>query len=72
MKRSRLGLVLVFGVALNVSWASPDLSRVAAPTINWHPCAEFPGVDCATARVPLDYDNPDGPRTPLALARSTS
>ena len=40
------------------------------PTIGWQPCgADFPGVDCATVRVPLDYDHPRGATTQVALAR---
>ena len=41
------------------------------PTLNWTPCAEFPGsgIECTTAKVPLDYDNPSGATTELVLAR---
>ncbi|MGH8251839.1 MAG: alpha/beta hydrolase [Steroidobacteraceae bacterium] len=42
---------------------------IHVPLLNWLPCVEFPGAECATARVPLDYDDPDGPRTTIALAR---
>jgi pimeloyl-ACP methyl ester carboxylesterase len=43
--------------------------------LKWRPCfediTEFTGVDydCATARVPLDYDKLDGGKTPIALVR---
>src|SRR5262249_51584699 len=47
--------------------ASP---AVAVPRIDWAPCGEdFPGINCATVKVPLDYDNPRGATTELALAR---
>jgi pimeloyl-ACP methyl ester carboxylesterase len=40
------------------------------PTLDWQPCGEdFPGIDCALATVPLDYDRPSGRTTQLALAR---
>jgi pimeloyl-ACP methyl ester carboxylesterase len=39
------------------------------PVLNWLPCLDVPDAECATARVPLDYDDPHGPRTSIALAR---
>ena len=40
------------------------------PVLNWAPCGgDFPGAECATALVPLDYDHPTGPTTEIALAR---
>ncbi len=39
------------------------------PGLAWQQCADFPDYECATARVPLDYDDPDGPKTRIALAR---
>jgi pimeloyl-ACP methyl ester carboxylesterase len=40
------------------------------PELDWQPCGEgFPGYECATATVPLDYDHPHGATTSLALAR---
>ena len=36
--------------------------------IAWGSCGEeLPAYECATVRVPLDYDRPRGPRTELAL-----
>ena len=37
------------------------------PELVWIDCGE--GLQCATARVPLDYDHPNGPRISLALIR---
>ena len=37
------------------------------PVLRWSGCGG--GFDCATARVPLDYDNPAGPRISLSLIR---
>lgn len=39
------------------------------PVLAWQPCDGVPGVECATATVPLDHDQPDGETTSLALAR---
>lgn len=42
----------------------------ATPAIDWQPCgADFPGIECATVEVPLDYDSPRGSTTQIALAR---
>jgi pimeloyl-ACP methyl ester carboxylesterase len=61
-------LAIVLALALpRAAHSEGDSPRV--PVINWLPCPDFPEAQCATARVPLDYDNPDGPRTSIALAR---
>lgn len=40
------------------------------PSLVWTPCGEeFPGIECAVADVPLDYDEPHGATTSIALAR---
>ena len=42
----------------------------ASSGIDWEPCGEdFPGLECATFDVPLDYDSPRGRTTEIALAR---
>jgi pimeloyl-ACP methyl ester carboxylesterase len=42
----------------------------AVPKLAWTACGdEAPGFECATARVPLDYDRPHGARISLALTR---
>jgi pimeloyl-ACP methyl ester carboxylesterase len=42
----------------------------AVPTIQWGSCGDgITGLDCATVKVPLDYDHPNGPKTDIALAR---
>ncbi|SDF77867.1 alpha/beta hydrolase fold [Lentzea fradiae] len=42
----------------------------AVPRIDWTACGpEHPGFDCATVRVPLDYDHPHGATTTIALTR---
>ena len=46
--------------------AIPAADAQAAP-LNWTPCDD--GFQCATAQVPLDYDQPDGHADQLALIR---
>lgn len=44
--------------------------RLPAPEIDWEPCGDdFPGIECGTAQVPLDYDRPRRATTEIALAR---
>lgn len=57
-------LLPLFGSGLARAGAVPEV-----PTLAWQPCADFPAYECATARVPLDYDDPEGPKTRIALAR---
>jgi pimeloyl-ACP methyl ester carboxylesterase len=40
----------------------------AAPKLDWKPCKD--GFECATAKVPLDYDHPHGRKIELALTRA--
>ena len=40
------------------------------PKLAWAACGdEAPGFECATAKVPLDYDRPHGAKITLALTR---
>jgi len=43
------------------------VDRVTAPKLDWYGC--FGYAECATARLPLDYDNPTGATTQVALLR---
>ncbi len=46
------------------------VDRVPTPKIAWFPCPGSVGQgDCATLRLPLDYDDPTGPTTTVALGR---
>jgi pimeloyl-ACP methyl ester carboxylesterase len=45
-------------------------SAQTVPQLAWEPCRDDPGYECAIARVPLDYDDPDGPKTRIALAKA--
>ena len=69
------GLVAAGTVAVANPAAAADLAaggvHAPVPVLNWTDCAaEFgPGVQCATAKVPLDYDRPAGPTIDVALNR---
>jgi pimeloyl-ACP methyl ester carboxylesterase len=43
------------------------VDRVKTPKINWYKCYDW--AQCATVKVPLDYDHPKGATTSLALLR---
>ncbi|MBZ4320591.1 alpha/beta hydrolase [Streptomyces huiliensis] len=75
---ARSGLLL----ALSVSAVAATLSAVpahaaggSAPELRWRPCAQENGParqECAELSVPLDYRDPDGPRTRLGVSRVLS
>ena len=44
-------------------------ATASPPKLDWKPC-EKPGFECATAKVPLDYDHPYGRKIELALVRA--
>jgi pimeloyl-ACP methyl ester carboxylesterase len=52
-----------------VAGARPSPSPVV-PKLDWQPCGTAPNIVCATATVPLDYDNPRGATVDLHLAKS--
>jgi pimeloyl-ACP methyl ester carboxylesterase len=46
------------------------VDRVPTPKPGWLDCSEFtPGAQCATVNLPLDYDQPKGPQTAVAVLR---
>lgn len=47
-----------------------DTLIISQPGLSWRSCPFFDEIDCATLRVPMDYDNPNGNSITLALARS--
>jgi pimeloyl-ACP methyl ester carboxylesterase len=46
--------------------------RSTVPRLDWSACGDAPGVQCTTARVPLDYDHPHGRSISLFVARSSA
>lgn len=73
MKRARwiIGSALAcIAVAATAGGGHRGPPPAAVPSIDWASCGEFfPGLECALVEVPLDYDDPQGPTTELALAR---
>uniref|UniRef100_UPI001586AC22 alpha/beta hydrolase n=1 Tax=Streptomyces sp. TRM64462 TaxID=2741726 RepID=UPI001586AC22 len=73
--QTRAGVLIAAGaliagtVAAAPSAAEP--SAPAAPPLTWKKCAtqQYPKLQCASLRVPLDHDAPDGERITLALTR---
>ena len=62
--------VLAAAAALLITGAPVALADTGVPRINWQACGpEQPGFECASVKVPLDYDNPRGATTSVALAR---
>ena len=43
------------------------VDAVPTPKLGWYPC--FQGAECATVRLPLDYDKPKGATTEVAVLR---
>jgi pimeloyl-ACP methyl ester carboxylesterase len=80
IKRNRSKLTAAFAVALSVAGLAagavvPVTSPAAAaqtagplvPVLRWHACDS--GFQCATARVPLDYQHPNGATISIAVIR---
>ena len=66
--RSLLAVVsacALFGVAAPAASAAQG---AAVPDLRWKACGDA-GAQCATAKVPQDYDNPTGTQYKLAVAR---
>src|SRR5438093_6081744 len=66
-RRARRAYLVVALVALTAAVAPP--ARAAAPALDWKPCVDAAGFDCATAAVPRDYSDPKGPQIKLAVTR---
>ncbi|GAA2520977.1 alpha/beta fold hydrolase [Pilimelia columellifera] len=49
------------------------VDKVPTPRLSWYDCEDFQSSpiipQCATVKVPLDYDDPTGPTTELAVLR---
>ena len=67
----RVGLMGLLSLAFVAAAASPaGAADATVPSIDWQACGgEYPTAQCASVAVPLDYDEPSGATTPLALAR---
>lgn len=47
----------------------PTAGEFQVEPAEWRNCDEYPGFDCATIDVPLDYSDPAGATIPIALIR---
>jgi len=71
---TRVGLLAAVAVLLAAFAVGPAAAAGGGgpqvPAIDWQPCGDdFPGFECGTAEVPLDYDRPRGATIDIALAR---
>jgi pimeloyl-ACP methyl ester carboxylesterase len=71
MVRRSLVLALTATAVLTLAPGAWAQGGPAVPTLVWKACAQKAqrGFDCATARVPLDYDRPAGRQIRLAVIR---
>jgi pimeloyl-ACP methyl ester carboxylesterase len=73
--RSRLlaagaaGIALVAGVAVPAQAAGKKtgVDSVPTPKLGWYKCYQI--AECATVKLPLDYDQPKGAKTEIAVLR---
>ncbi|MFW3171253.1 alpha/beta hydrolase [Geodermatophilus sp. CPCC 206100] len=68
--------VLVLGTGTSVAGAQSAAEQLVEPppTLTWAPCGTTPegtaaGVECATADLPMDYDDPAAGRVQIAVSR---
>lgn len=70
-----IGVTLCMGsTAALTAFADDETQRKPrpdVPKIAWSSCgeADFPKAECAKVEVPLDYDNPKGEKTTIAVSR---
>ncbi|EPS35130.1 hypothetical protein H072_11511 [Dactylellina haptotyla CBS 200.50] len=71
--RSVLSTSLILLSGVSTVLALP-LNVRTLPTITWGACADgnYTRVQCGTMQVPIDYNNPNGPKTTLGMARLKS
>ncbi|TCO55764.1 alpha/beta hydrolase [Actinocrispum wychmicini] len=72
----RRSLSLVLGVAAAAAALVPGVSAAATPSaVQWRACPEdaaWPGLECSTVQVPLDYRQPNGRKIDIAISRLAS
>jgi pimeloyl-ACP methyl ester carboxylesterase len=45
------------------------VDSVPTPKLKWYSCNDYEGAQCATVKLPLDYDKPKGAKVELALLK---
>ena len=69
------GALVLTGVGVGVAHAAPAAPATATevqapvPQLTWRVCKDNPNLRCGTARVPLDYDLPNGAKISLNLVK---
>src|SRR5512132_994629 len=66
--------VLAFALPATAVGPAPTSAAAAVPVLAWQPCADPSqnGFDCATAEVPLNYQDPEDSTIELALVRHSA
>ena len=65
----RRGLLVVCALVGMLLLGAPAAMARSAPTLRWHDCGDA-GAQCATAKVPKDYDSPGRGTLELAVAKA--
>lgn len=68
LRRSVLPVVLAL-VSVTAGLAACTTAETRAPNLDWRPCTENTGVECASIAVPVDWSQPEGPTIDMAVAR---
>ncbi|MEU0273294.1 alpha/beta hydrolase [Streptomyces sp. NPDC006307] len=65
------GAVMASAVTAAPSTAEPRTTEPQAAALTWKACAtkQYPKLQCATVRAPLDHEDPSGEQVTLALSR---
>lgn len=82
MRRGPAALLLTVLLAATSAWAGTTAAAgpapllpaaqvdITPPALEWGECDLYaPPAECATVRLPLDYDDPAGPTTPVTVLR---
>jgi pimeloyl-ACP methyl ester carboxylesterase len=61
---------LLYGIFIQSTYGR-SLARSEIPSISWGNCtaSDPPNLDCGIIQAPIDYDNPNGPKVNLTIAR---
>ncbi|MFV0126964.1 alpha/beta hydrolase [Streptomyces sp. HMX112] len=71
MQRRAGTLIAAGALVAGAIAAGPSAAEPRTPALTWKGCAtkQYPKLQCASVRVPLDHDEPDGEGITLALSR---
>jgi len=72
LKTHRLLTAALAGVVLSAGFVAPALAAsgvdgVPTPKLGWYKCYDY--AECATVKLPLDYDQPRGAKIEIAVLR---